>query len=183
MKKLFLMFLISVNLFAMSEMQIQNLQDAYSIGKTTRTSDGLTFENTLAAIMLTESSAGKNLVGDDRFEDGSKKPLHQSSLGTMQMQIKTARYLADKYPQLSWLKLLDDGQLTTQILNSPQFSSMLAGYYLKLNYEVAKKRGYWNPYFKAISRYNGGWNNTTYYKRVMRNMKIIKKLVKEGKIK
>lgn len=185
MKKLIisLMLILSVNAHALSEKQMDNLQIAYSIGKITKANDGMTFEKTLASIMLTESSAGKNLVGDDRYKNGTKKPLYKSSLGTMQMQISTARWLSKKYDALQWVQRLNDKQLTAQILNNSKFACILAGYYILYNYELAQRKGMWNPYYKTISRYNGGWKNETYFRRVMKNMKLVNKLIKEGKLK
>ena len=66
------------------------------------------------------------------------------------------------------------------LLTNTEFSILIAGRYLKRNYEYALKKGKWNPYYKTISRYNGGWNNTTYYKRVMKRMKHVNRLIAKG---
>jgi hypothetical protein len=55
--------------------------------------------------------------------------------------------------------------------------------YLITNYNEAKKRGLWNPWLKAISRYNGGWYNKKYRKKIFKNMKIVRNLKKKGIIK
>lgn len=171
-KSLFLFVVVSVNLLAISNSQIKNLQVAYSIGKITVAKDGMTFERTLASIMLTESSARTNIDGDDG-----------KSLGPMQIQIPTIRWMGKMIPEIDWVNTLTDKQLKEKLTSSVIFSCMLAGYYIRLNYNNAIKKKMRKPYFKAISHYNGGWNNKTYFKRVMKNMKIINRLIAEGKIK
>jgi len=158
--------------YALSKEQLTNLQIAYSIGKITKGKDGMTFEKAMASMMLTESSAGVNNKGDDG-----------ASLGPMQMQLATIRDMQKRIKELSWLSALSDKQIKEKLINSTQFSCILAGFYIRHNYNYAVKQKMWNPYFKSISRYNGGWNNKEYYGRVMKNMKIINKLIAEGKLK
>ena len=156
---------------ALTNEQLQNIKVAYSMGKITTAADGETFEYALASIMMTESSARTHIDGDDG-----------KSLGPMQLQVKTIRWMSKKIPSISWLKTLNDKQIKNYLVSNVLFSSMLAAYYVKMNYNRALKLHLSNPYFRAISKYNGGWNNKVYYKRVKRNMKLVKKLVAEGKI-
>jgi len=164
--------LVTVNLHAITNNQLKNLQVAYSIGKMTQSKDGLTFEKTLAAMMLTESSARTGIDGDDG-----------DSLGAMQMQIPTIRWMGKVIPEVSWVNSLTDRQIATKLAHNVQFACLFAGYYVQYNYNQAMKRHMTKPYFRTISRYNGGWNNKGYYSRVMKNMKLIKKLVRKGKLK
>ncbi len=181
--KLLLTLLLAVQVFALTERQVKTLQTAYSIGQLIVAKDGTTFENTLAAIALTESSAGVNLIGDDRTKAGKKKPLIESSIGCMQIKISTAKELARRYKLISWVDTMSDEALGFRLLASNQTSVLIAGIHIMHYYDVALSRGYYNPWFKTISRYNGGWNNTEYFERVKKNLKTIKRLVKNGALK
>jgi len=64
------------------------------------------------------------------------------------------------------------------LLTDIKFSAIIAVHYLILNYEEARDRNMWNPWLKAISRYNGGWYNKRYIRRVIRNMNIVRKYKK-----
>ena len=100
---------------------------------------------------MTESSCGLHLVGDDG-----------DSLGLMQMQVPTVRYIASKDSTLSWVLLLNKKAVKTLLVRKDKVSIMLAS---KL-FEFYRKR---YGYFQAISRYNGGKRNYTYYNRVSLN--------------
>jgi hypothetical protein len=50
------------------------------------------------------------------------------------------------------------------------------------NYENAIEKRYRNPWFVTISRYNGGNKNIKYYKRIIKNMKIIRRLKRKGRL-
>lgn len=183
MKRILITFLLLVNVaHALSEDQIQNLQVAYSMGKLVKAKDGVTFEKTMAAIMMVESSAGVNIIGDDRNKDGSKKPLIKSSLGPMQMKISTVRFISKITPSLQWVNTLNNKTITIQILNNPRLACLLAGYYIQMNYNNALTRKMSNPYFRTVSRYNGGWHNKTYYNKVIKAKIIIEDLIKQGKL-
>jgi len=182
MKVFIMLLLLTISLFAMSREQISVLQTAYSMGKMIKAKNGTSFENTLAAIALTESSAGVDIVGDDRTKTGEKKLLVDSSLGCMQIRISTAKELAKKYKIISWLSNYSDEELGFKLMSSNQLSAMIAGLHIAHYYDVALSRKWKRPWFKTISRYNGGWNNTYYFNKVKKNMKIIKRLVKNGAI-
>jgi hypothetical protein len=166
----------------MTNDQIHNLQVAYSIGKITRANDGMSFEKTLSSIVLRESSARNNQIGDDRFNDRSKKPTIESSLGLAQVKVSTAKEVARKVKSLNWVNLLSDEMIAGFLLKNNQFNVLIAAHYIRMNYNRALKRRMWNPLFKTISRYNGGWNNKIYYHKVMEDMKVIEKLIKRGDI-
>lgn len=88
----------------------------------------------------------------------------------------------DKYNEY-----LDDARRDTKLINAlmtnHHFASEIAGHYLLWCYEDALNRGYGkSSYWRAIGRYNGGWANRTYYKKVSERMKIVRKLKKDGLI-
>ena len=179
--KIFLALLLMVQLsFAISAEQVKNLQIAYSIGKFTKADDGTSFENTLASIMLRESSGCKFKIGDAYELNGTKRTKINSSLGCMQVRMITAREVAKKVKSLKWVNRLSDEKIASMLIHNNQFNVLIAAHYIRLNYNYAIKRGFWNPVFKTISRYNGGWHNKTYYDKVMKNMKFIKHLHKGG---
>jgi hypothetical protein len=126
---------------------------------------------------MTESSSGRNIIGDEHYS----KKLKKASLGVYQVRFDTAIFIIqrDKLMNQYYSFLLEsknEQRLITLLLTNSKFSGMLAATYLKMNYNYALKKGMKNPYFYAISRYNGGAHNTPYYKRVMKNMRMIKRL-------
>jgi len=169
--------------YGVSTSQLSNLQIAYSIGKITRANDGMSFEKTLASIMLRESSAVSGKIGDDRNRDGSKRTKVNSSLGDMQVRVLTTREVAKKVKSLYWVNTMSDEGIANLLLENTQFNLLVSAHYVRLYYNVALKKGLSKPLYRAISRYNGGWNNIDYYEKVMKNMKTINNLIKEGKLK
>ena len=107
------------------------------------------YKSTILAIAMTESSLGLMILGDD-----------SKSLGILQLQVPTIRYLISKDKELSFLSNYNDKQIATFVLRNDDLSIILAS---KL-FEFHRKR---YGYFQAISRYNGGKNNVTYYNKVM----------------
>ena len=107
------------------------------------------YKSTILAIAMTESSLGLMVLGDD-----------SKSLGILQLQVPTIRYLISKDKELSFLSNYNDKQIATFVLRNDDLSIILAS---KL-FEFHRKR---HGYFQAISRYNGGKNNVTYYNKVM----------------
>lgn len=177
--KTILFLLMAVSLFALSPEQVENIKLAYKIGNLIKAKDGETFGYALSGIMLRESSAGKYLVGDDRYKNGKKKPLVDSSLGAMQIRLETARYVASKVDILAWLQEISDTHLMNMLKNNKELSLLVAGQYLKINYERALDRKDFksNPYYRAISKYNGGWNNKKYYNLIKKDIQKIKREV------
>jgi len=233
------LFLVAIPLFALSTFQKNVLLTAYKIGNQYRAIDGHKFNDTICAIILTESSAGKFLIGDNYFQNGKEKPFLLKSLGVGQVRLETAILVIKKYPQyfpyarklihknplafkvyskylvkinyyediisryqnkhtrrakkvLRWAKndlryyknkmkkyneyYKKDLLIAQYLLADIKFNIRIAVLHLITNYNIAYKRKMWNPYFKAISRYNGGWKNKIYYKKVMKNMEIWRKI-------
>lgn len=162
-------FLIS-NLLALSEKQLKTLQTVRDVARTIPDKKGETFENTLSAICLTESSGGRDVIGD--FKKGL--PITKASLGPMQIQIQTAKFMARTYKDLNWVKKMSDSRLANKLIVDLKFSATVAAYYMKWLSDYRK------TYYCAVSGYNGGLSNRPYYKRVKKNLAIVKKYVKLG---
>lgn len=236
--------MLSTFLYGYSEYQISVLNEVYNTGLEMKAIDGHSFEKTLCAMALTESSAGKNIVGDQQIHS-KYSGLTEASLGVLQTRVITARemmlkesYMHENYyylyvphrltqkftkikrkinkftkivnnPKyydgindkkdkqvLKWAnRVLDknkelykeyygfsllDTVLVSKLLGDIHFNTIVAHSYLKYNYDRAVRENRGNPYFGAISKYNGGWHNNLYYERVKKNMKEINRLVKEG---
>jgi len=81
---------------------------------------------------------------------------------------------------------LKDERIVSLLMSDIRFNTMIATNYLIMNYEYAQRKKMWNPYFKTISRYNGGWKNTSYFKKVMSKRELWKrykiKLKQKGKL-
>ena len=177
--KLLLAFLLVSNSYAKSPLSTEQeniLQKAYNIGKQIVADNGTTFEWAAAGITFTESSAGKNIIGDESYT----KNIREASLGSMQVRLATAKWVIkkDKLMNRYFNFLLADNKekrLITLLLTDIQFSAMIGITYVKMNYNSALRRKFQRPYFYAISRYNGGSHNYKYYHRFKDNVKKIKK--------
>ena len=177
MKLLLLLSLIfSYSLFAaandVSDDQIKILNAVREIAKTIPDSKGETYEDTMSAICLTESSAGKNLIGDFH----KNVPLTKASLGVMQVQVQTVRYVASQVKKLSWVYSLNDSQIANRLLTDSEFSARIATHYFIILKNSRKN------YINSVSGYNGGMTNMPYYQRVTKNLEDIKELKKEKKL-
>jgi hypothetical protein len=161
-----------MSLSAVTNDQIRVLQQVRDIARTIPDSTGETYENTLSAICLTESSAGKNLIGDFKTD----VIITKASLGVLQIQVATARYVSKRVPSLAWLLKLDDAKIANKLLTDIELSARIAAHYLVI---LKERRGH---YFNTVSGYNGGMSNRPYFNRVMKNMELVKKLVENGRL-
>ncbi len=166
-----LMFL-SLTADAMTPKQLQVLQTVRDVAKSIPDKNGKTYENTVSAICLTESSAGKNTIGDYKH----KKSFTKASLGPMQIKVSTARHVSQNVKKLRWLNNLNDVQLAGRLLGDIKLSAQVATHYLVL---LQNQR---QEHFYAISGYNGGMINRPYYNRVMKNMDVVNHLISSGKL-
>jgi len=160
----------------LSAKQEKVIQTVYDIGKQIKADDGMTFEWAAVGITFSESSAGKNLIGDESPD----LKLRKASLGSMQVRLNTAKWIIKRDPLMNeyysfLLKPKMEKRLISLLLSDVKFSAMIAITYLKMNYNCWLKKGHKNPYFHAISRYNGGNNNTIYFAKVKKNIKNIKR--------
>lgn len=104
--------------------------------------------------------------------EGQLKPISESSLGGHQIKLDTAKRVIIERNLIQYKAFLkSDKLLISRLMDDVIFSSIIAVNYVILCYEEALDRGYSNPYFRAISRYNGGWSNVDYYKAVESDIK------------
>ncbi len=164
---------ITSTLFALSQKQIDTIQAIRDVARTIPDKNGETYENTLSAICLTESSAGRDMIGD--FKKGTS--VTKASLGAMQIQASTARFMARTYKELAWVNDLSDFKIVNKLISDIKFSATIAAYYMKWLNDYRK------TYYSAVSGYNGGLSNWKYYKRVKKNLRYVQKLVKQGVLK
>lgn len=164
--------LLTLKGFALSPEQLKVLQTVRDTARTIPDYQGETYEDTLAAICLTESSAGKNIIGD--FKKGII--ITKASLGSMQIQVATARYISKRVKTLRWINKLSDAQIANKLLTDVKISAQISAYYLTLLKKSRKK------YFNMVSGYNGGMSNSPYYQRVMKNMELLREYIKSGQL-
>ena len=172
MKILSSLLISVISVFAVTDEQLKVLQTVRDVARTIPDKTGETYENTLSAICITESSAGKNLIGD--FKKGVV--ITKASLGVMQIQVATARYVSGRVEKLAWLQKLSNAQIANRLLSDIELSARIAAHYIVI---LKHRRG---DYMKAVSGYNGGMVNRPYFGRVMNNMLYVKKLLNQGKI-
>ncbi len=170
------LFAFSTHLFAFDNHQLALAEKIYNIGKTFQTVDGMTIEKTLTAISLRESSLGKFVLGDKK-ENGEFKPLKEMSLGPFQIRVFTAKEIIRHNKLEAYYKYLEnDTALINKLITDVEFGAKLSAHYFIKNYNEAVKRGMSRPYYRAISRHNGGWNNKPYFTALMKNLRTIRKL-------
>lgn len=167
-----LIFSLSFGEEILTEKQREVLMTVRNVAKMVPSVEGKTYQDALTAICLSESSAGRDLVGD--VKPGMAE--HKGSLGIMQMKVSTAREVARNHKKLKFITLWTDRQLATQLKHNQQFAALMATYYFigNLNHH--------GTVFKAISRYNGGLNNWKYVQKVNNNLRLVKLLKARGEI-
>jgi len=92
---------------------------------------------------------------------------------------KNKKIIKEKY----WNDIIKDNKLINKLLIDVKFSATISVHYLIMNYQRAQRLKISNPYFSTISLYNGGFVNHKYYNKIMRKMRIVKKLIKNNRIK
>lgn len=164
------LFISSSYSASLSDKQIETLKMVREVALAYPNNLGETFENTAAAICLTETSAGIFKVGDI----GKDPNIFNASLGIMQVRLETARFLAQK---LEWNEVLEmsDVKLVNKLLGDDRFNATVAVRFIVWLNEYTS-----HDYFRTVSRYNGGNYNYPYYYRVMRNNDFIKGVLKKG---
>lgn len=173
MIRLLLLLLLTTTLYAkISPEQLSTLQSVRDAAKKIPDYRGITYENTLSAICLTESSAGVHIVGDVK----QGKSLIKASLGPMQIRVSTAKHIAKLTPSLKYLLKYSDQKIATILLTDIKTSVRIAAHYL-VRLKKSRKKFYY-----MVSGYNGGWNNKPYYSRVMKNYRTVAMLVKKGRL-
>ena len=172
MKRIFILFCIFLvtNLMALHEHQLTILKQVREVAKNLPNKKGETFEDTLSAICLTESSAGLKLIGDFK----KHRNIRRASLGIMQIQVDTARFVSSQYKSLKWVLKLNDRDLINKLLLDTKFSANIAAHYIRWLSDRTKR------YYNMVSKYTGIKSNRGYYNRVMRNIKIVRNLKHKG---
>ena len=159
-------------LSAYTQKQLEILQTVRNVARTIPDKKGETYENTMSAICLVESSAGKYLIGD--FREGVK--VTRASLGILQVQVPTAKYVISKTPSLFYLKKYNDFQLANLLLTNIVVATKIATNYLVMLIESRP------TYYNGVSGYNGGFRNIKYFNRVKTQLKRVYKLIKQNKL-
>ena len=118
----------------------------------------------------------KRIINNPRWNTSkTTKGLNTMSWANKEL-IKNKEIFSAKYENDSKI----DDLLLNKLLRDHKFSAIISIHYLIMNYEEAQKRK--KPLvFSAISKYNGGWNNTTYFNKVKNiKEKIIEPLIRKG---
>ena len=149
MKRL-LLLLLPLSLYSMNQKECRSLVLEESRKYTA-------YRTTMLAIAYSESSCGVNILGDIG-----------RSLGVMQVQASTAKWIATKVKSLAYLKYISNKRLETMLLLDDKLNIKIATNL----FEYHRKR---HGYFGAVSRFNGGSNNRTYYRKVERTKRWIVK--------
>jgi hypothetical protein len=155
MKKLLIIFIININLFALNTIALNKIKTAWDFGKHTKAKDGMTFEYAISGIMGQESSWGKAVVGDKYTKTGKLKDLYESSLGNFQIKISTAKLTIKKIPYLKkkYKYLIYDG-------------NSIYKKYISLNKKLIKLEA---TSYKNISCENKNYNKMSYYYKIYNN--------------
>lgn len=114
---------------------------------------------------------GKTRVVKPVHVSVNSRALSKSALGAFQIKSSTAKYVISEMQLKQFYHLLgDDHALITKLVTDHQFGAAIAANYLKMNYEDAVQRKVKNPWFYAVSRYNGGSKNYAYVNRIKDKM-------------
>ena len=143
LKFLSILLVAFISLNAVTPEQLRVLQTIRDVARTIPDHRGETYENTLSAICITESSAGRDLIGD--FKKGVE--ITKASLGVLQIQVTTARYISHRVASLQWLDELSDGELANRLLTDVKLSARIGAHYLVL---LRHQRG---QYMNMVSGY------------------------------
>ena len=140
--RVLLILLIALNLHAISAKEVYDIARTYTI-----------YPSTIVAMAKVESSLDKQILGDNG-----------RSLGILQVQVSTLKFLATKNKKLAWVLNYKEKILETMLLTNEPFNIYVGSSYL--NYLV-KRYGYRH----GVMRYNGGHTNWTYYNKVKGEMR------------
>ena len=148
MKKV--LFLIPLFLFALDNIQLKVLQDVYKIASKFKAKDGHIFNDTMSAIVLTETSAGKYLIGDNYYPNKKEKYFLLKSLGVGQVKLETAILMIKKYPKIfkkyNYLNHKDPfafKKYVSYLENIRYFQNILSRYIKKIHKTKRDKKVNW----------------------------------------
>ena len=107
-----------------------------------------------------------------RIIKAALKPLNESSIGLLHIQIPTfKRVVKDNMLTKYYSYLDDDMKIVNLLLTDDEVSIEITLYYLEGNYREAIYKGLKEPKIAAIGRHNGGWYNVSYYNKVQDDAK------------
>ena len=156
----------------LTEQDLTNLQHIQEIALQYPTDDNTTFEHTLLAIFLTETTLGRSSE-----KQMNKKPGHNRSVGYFQIKPKSAKEIITKQ-NLTQYQDLTLQQIKQKLITDFDFQVTIATNHLVYHYNRALQEfTHLNPTRAAISKYNGGWHNPNYINRVRQNQIIITYLI------
>lgn len=155
---------IMIEARALDIKQILTLKTVKNVALNYPNKHGKTFEETMMAICMAETSGGKINYGDKQL---LKKGIKRASYGIMQVQLATARFVAKKFNLLD-VKLMDDITLIKKMMHESTFNVKIATLYVVWLSENSKS------YFEMVSRYNGGKVNHPYYHKVQKFITFLK---------
>ncbi len=159
-----IMMAIMIEAKALDIYQILTLKTVKNIALQYPNKQGKTFEDTMMAICLAETRAGKANYGDKQL---LKKGLKKGSYGVMQVRLQTARFVAKAF-HITEIQEMSDVTLITKMMHNSAFNAKIATLYVVWLSEHSQN------YFEMVSRYNGGKINYPYFNKIKRNLSYLK---------
>ena len=155
MRVIVAILLTFASLSAITNKQIKTAHEVYNEAK-----KWTTYPTTITQIAFVESSFGYYLIGDDG-----------NSLGVTQVQVATAKWLANKDDRLKYLLSFSDKKVASLLLEDMKLNvkvtSILFEYHrIRYGYESAK------------SRHNGGAYNVRYLNKMANCKKFVVKILR-----
>ena len=150
---------------ALDMKQILTLKTVKNIALQYPNKEGKTFEKTMMAICMAETSAGKVKYGDKQL---LKKGLKKGSYGVMQVRLETARFVAKAFHLLD-IRLMSDVGLIKKLMHESAFNAKIATLYIVWLSEHSQS------YFEMVSRYNGGKANQPYFQKIQKYVNYLKR--------
>lgn len=96
------------------------------------------------------------------------KSLSDSSIGAFQIKLSTAQDVIERMKLKEYYFLLSNEQLlVSKLFTDTTFGATIAVNFLKMHYIKAQAQDHFNPSIRAISRYNGGNENTVYINLIL----------------
>ncbi len=156
---------IMIEAKALDMKQILTLKTVKNIALQYPNKEGKTFEKTMMAICMAETSAGKVKYGDKQL---LKKGLKKGSYGVMQVRLETARFVAKAFHLLD-IRLMSDVGLIKKLMHESAFNAKIATLYIVWLSEHSQS------YFEMVSRYNGGKANQPYFQKIQKYVNYLKR--------
>ena len=156
---------IMIEAKALDMKQILTLKTVKNIALQYPNKEGKTFEKTMMAICMAETSAGKVKYGDKQL---LKKGYKKGSYGVMQVRLETARFVAKAFHLLD-IRLMSDVGLIKKLMHESAFNAKIATLYIVWLSEHSQS------YFEMVSRYNGGKANQPYFQKIQKYVNYLKR--------